>query len=89
MRHERRARRKQCDVTAALFHQAQLIAFYALSQIIVADFQFGCMRHKRCILYASDLAVAPIVKRLGRGGVVTVTIDDQAHDGLTPESRNE
>ena len=82
--HEGGTRRKQGDVAAALFHQLELIGFYALAQIVVADVQVSHLGHDRRVLYARNLPVAPVFQSLGGGGVVAVAVDDQTHV-LSPE----
>ena len=74
--HEARARRKDGEVRATLLHLAQLVFLDGFPQLVVANLQLRNLRHGGGIVDRGDLAIAPILQRLGRGGVVAVTVDD-------------
>ena len=82
VRHEARAGREDREVGPALAHELQLILLDALAQLIVADAQFRNLWGLRWIGEPCDLAVAPVLQRLGCGRVVAVAIDD--HVRRTP-----
>ena len=77
MRHETGTRRKQRDVAATLSHQAQLVARYRFTQFVVADLQVRRPGHHGRVLDAGNLRLTPVLQRLGCGGVVTVTVNDE------------
>jgi hypothetical protein len=77
MGHETGARAEQCDVRASLFHQAQLIGFNRLTQLIVTDFEVRHFRSKFWRVQVCNLRISPVFQSLGCCGVVTMAIDDQ------------
>ncbi len=85
VRHEAGARAEDGEIAAALLHLLELVADDALAQLVVADLELADLRHRRGILDARDLPVAPILKRLRRRRVVAVHVDDQF--SLLPERR--
>src|SRR4029453_4465800 len=76
MRHEAGARAEQGEVAAALLHLLELVVGDGVAQLIVADLEIAGLWHQRAILDARDLPVAPILQRLGCGGVVAMDVDD-------------
>ena len=77
VRHKAGTRAEQRQVAAALVHQAQLVLFYRLAQLVIADFQVTDLGHHGGVFDTRNLLVAPYLQRLGGGGVVTVTVDDE------------
>ena len=82
MRHGRRARREDGDVGAALALQLELRAFQTFPDLVVADLDFAVVGRLRRILQRRDLRIAIFLERLGRGGVVAVTIDNHESSSL-------
>jgi hypothetical protein len=76
MRHEAGPRREDGEVAAAFLHLLELVRDDGFLQLVIADLQLGHLRHLRRVLDAGNLAIAPFLERLGRGGVVTVNVDD-------------
>ncbi len=76
MRHGRSARRKNGDIRAALALQLELRAFQAFADLVVADVDGALGTRLRWIFERRKLGIAIVLKRLGRGGVVAVTIDN-------------
>ena len=77
MRHEAGARAEHGQVAAALFHLRQLVGLDGLAQFVIADLEVSHFGHQGRVLDAGNLFVAPVLERLGRGGVVTVDVNDQ------------
>ena len=77
MRHETGARAEQCEVRAPLFHQAQLIGFDGLAQLVVTDFEVSNFGAKLGRVQVGNLRITPVFQSLGGGGVVAMTVDDQ------------
>ena len=75
--HETGTRREQGDVAAAFQHQLELVGANSLAEIVVADFQIHRFGHFGRVCDARHLRIAPILQRLGGGGVVAVAVDDQ------------
>jgi hypothetical protein len=57
-------------------HQAQLVALDRLAQFVVADLQVGPAAGAAPGPGCRRSAVAPVLQRLGRRGVVAVAVDD-------------
>ena len=62
---------------AAFAQQAELVLLQRLADLVVADLQVSDLGRGRRVLDAGDLLVAPVLQRLGRGGVMPVYIDDE------------
>jgi hypothetical protein len=63
--HEAGARAEDGEVGAALLHQAQLVAFDGVAQLVVGDLQLGGFGAQRRGGEVVDLAFAPVFQRLG------------------------
>src|SRR5690606_36041964 len=80
MSHRRSARRKDRVIGAALPDQLELVGFDLFANLVVGNRRIG--RRGSAILERGLLSLAPLVMRLGSGGIVAVTIDDQRHAAL-------
>src|SRR5688572_1011722 len=76
MRHRRRARREQCDVSAALALQLELILLDRLADLVVADARGRRQRQAR-IREPRELLVPELLMSVRSSRVVTVAVDNQ------------
>ena len=77
VRHEAGAGAENCQITAALAHEFELVQLDGFAQLVVADDQFRHFGHAGWVFDASDLAVTPVFQRFRGGGVVAVAVDDE------------
>src|SRR6185312_13595378 len=76
MGHEAGARAEDGQIAAPLFHLPELVVDNGLAELLVADLQLAGLGSDRGVLDAGNLSVAPILKGLGRCGVMAVHIND-------------
>ena len=74
VRHARGARREDGDVGAALALELEL-GLHARAHLVVAELEHVARGRLRRLLQGGDLALAVLVERFRRGGVVAVAVD--------------
>jgi hypothetical protein len=85
--HAAGTRREHRQVGAALALDAQLCAFDAVTDFIIADDQRVFRRTEPGVFQAVDLLLAEGLERFGGGGVVSVTVDDQEMVSVLKDGR--
>src|ERR1700675_4509907 len=84
MPHAGRARRKDRQIRAALALQLELAVADGIADLVVGD-RRPC-RRRRALAMGLDLRLSPRFVLLGRGGVVTMAVDNHCGQPLTDVS---